>query len=149
MHELYDLGYQEHKNFHLLESAIKEIRAVLVDIRFSPRARNPQYNQSFLVKTFGSRYIHLKEFGNKNYTGGPIEFVDFDKGVIELLNLLEFKPCILMCGCWNRRTCHRYTIAHWLEEKNGIPSIPFTPALATEIVNANAPKQLDLFGKET
>src|SRR5207237_906275 len=42
-------------------------RALLVDVRFSPRSRAPHWSGSALARRFGADYLHLPALGNRNY----------------------------------------------------------------------------------
>ena len=146
MHELYDVGYQELRDIELLHKVVKELGALLIDIRFSPRSRDAQWNKSTLEKRFGESYLHLKELGNKHYHGGEIEFVDLDAGLDFVAAELEKRPVILMCACWQRSSCHRFLAVKAFEERYGVSSIQMTTSRANEIAGRTQPKQLDLFG---
>ena len=59
----------------------------------------------------GSAYIHVRELGNVNYKGGPVEIEDLEAGLCKLRAILERGPAILMCMCSNLRRCHRKVAA--------------------------------------
>jgi hypothetical protein len=146
MHELYDVGYQELRDIELLHKVVKELGALLIDIRFSPRSRDAQWNKSALEKRFGGSYLHLKELGNKHYHGGEIEFVDLDAGIDLVTKELEKRPVLLMCACWQRNSCHRFSVVKTFETRFNVASIWLTTSQAKEIAGRSQPKQLDLFG---
>lgn len=145
MKQLYDVGYQDIRNLQLLLKAAMELDAVIWDVRFSPRSRNAEWNKKNLEVVLSGYYYHAKEFGNKNYKGGPIEFVALDAGLGMLETALEERNVILMCACWQRNQCHRTVAAKHFEDRTGMASIPLTLALTKEIVQRSEPKQLDLF----
>jgi hypothetical protein len=152
VNQLYDLGYMEIGNIKSVEKAVKELDAILLDVRFSPRSRNPQYNKSFLEKVFNTNpartgYLPVKDLGNRNYKGGPVDFVDIENGLAIIHTWLEIRPVILMCGCWNRAECHRLEIANTFHSAYGVQSIPLNRELSKSLADLHTPKQLDIFGE--
>jgi uncharacterized protein (DUF488 family) len=149
MKNLYDLGYLEIKKLEKLVNLVGVLDAVLVDVRFSPNSRNPQWRQAALKKALGDRYIHVKALGNKNHKGGPIEFLDLQGGMDTLAHLTQNQKVIIMCACSNRAICHRVKIAETFEEKYDQKSIPLTDQLVSEIIGSTASQikntQLSLF----
>jgi uncharacterized protein (DUF488 family) len=79
MYQLYTFGYSGRRPDQLRTLA-ERLRSVVVDIRFSPRSRIPPWTDGRLRKVLGKRYRHLPALGNRNYKGGPIEFVDLQTG---------------------------------------------------------------------
>ena len=75
LHKLYTYGYSG-RTPHKLQTLAKQLEAVVADIRFSPRSRIPDWSGGRLQKLLGDRYRHLPALGNRNYKGGPVEFVD-------------------------------------------------------------------------
>jgi len=142
--QLFDIGYMEIKDPQLLKQVAEKLDAIIVDARFSPRSRNPKWNQSNLVTLLKDRYEHVKGLGNKNYKGGPIEFLDLEEAIREVDNLLTQKPVILMCMCPNRERCHRTEFARIFEKRTGIHSTPLTLELCQELTGYVDP-QLKLF----
>ena len=62
---------------------------MVVDIRFSPRSRIPDWSGGRLQKLLESRCHHLPVLGNRKYKGGPVEFVDLAAEVVEVGQLLR------------------------------------------------------------
>ena len=149
MKNLYDLGYLEIKKLEKLVSLVTVLDAVLVDVRFSPNSRNPQWRKKALEKKLGLRYHHLKALGNSNFKGGPIAIVDLKVGMNTLSTFLQSKNVIIMCACSNRTICHRVKIAEAFEKEYGQKSIPLTSEMVDEILGATATQinntQLPLF----
>jgi len=58
MHPLYTFGYSGRSPHHLRALA-EALDAVVVDIRFRPRSRIPDWNAGRLQKLLGDRYRHL------------------------------------------------------------------------------------------
>jgi len=148
MTQLYDLGYLEFKDPKLLEEFLKATDAHLWDIRFSPRSRDTKWSGTSLSDLLGQRYHHVKHLGNANYKGSfnEIEIVDLDRGIRELHEALRTVSVVLMCACWDRRSCHRSVVASKIEHT--FCSIPLTRKIALEIIESKRPKppkQLDIF----
>jgi hypothetical protein len=55
-----------------------------------------------LAELLKDSYVHMPEFGNKNYKGNSIELASPEAGVLMLYQILTERPAILMCACWNR-----------------------------------------------
>jgi hypothetical protein len=151
MMTLYDCGYQEIKKLDKLVSLVDALDATLVDIRYSPNSRDPQWRQRALKEKLGFRYFHCRDLGNAVYKqGGSIEFVDLPRGIATLARLLQAKNVIVLCACWNRETCHRAKIAEAFERVYGQKSIHLTLDLTNEIIASANPEtangtQLSLF----
>ncbi|GAB4440932.1 MAG: hypothetical protein Kow0031_22890 [Anaerolineae bacterium] len=109
-HPLYTYGYSGRQPYHLRALA-EHLDAVVVDIRFSPRSRVPDWNAGRLQKLLGERYRPLPALGNRNYKGGPIVFVDLEAGVTDVGELLQKQPVILLCACRDLQRCHRLPAA--------------------------------------
>jgi uncharacterized protein (DUF488 family) len=137
MHELYDLGYLDLRKSEKLAQFCQAIDAVVVDARFSPNSRDPQWRKGALEKLLGERYHHVKALGNKNYKGGEIDFVDLQGGIDAIAHLLQSHPVIVMCACWKRHICHRVNVVEAFEKEYGVPSTPLTAKMVKEIVGEN------------
>ena len=119
MHQLYTFGYSGRLPDQLRTLA-EHLDAVVVDIRFSPRSRTPVWTGGRLRKHLGERYRHLPALGNRNYKGGPIEFVDLEAGVVEVGELLRQQPVILLCVCVDVQRCHRLPAAEAIAARYGV-----------------------------
>lgn len=119
MHPLYTFGYSGRLPHELLALA-EYLDAVVVDIRFSPRSRIPDWTAGRLTKLLGERYRHLPALGNRNYKGGPIEFVDLAEGVVMVGELLRKRPVILLCACAEVQRCHRLPAAEAIVARYGV-----------------------------
>ena len=93
--------------------------ATVVDTRISPRSRNPDWRKSNLEQKLGSRYVHEKSCGNKNYKGGPVRILDSGDCVNSLVDRLDDGPVILLCYCPEPRKCHRSKVARMVREATG------------------------------
>lgn len=110
--KVYTIGYSCRTPNEILE-IVERLGAQLVDVRYSPASRMPQWSGLRLRQLFGERYTHLRQFGNANYkNGGPIQLVDYASGKV-YLDALE-RPAVLMCVCSDPAICHRTTIANLL-----------------------------------
>jgi uncharacterized protein (DUF488 family) len=110
--KVYTIGYSGRTPNELLE-IVERLGAQLVDVRYSPASRMPQWSGLRLRQLFGERYTHLRQFGNVNYkNGGPIQLVDYASGKV-YLDALD-RPAVLMCVCSDPAICHRTTIANLL-----------------------------------
>lgn len=148
MHQIFDFGYLSKIPQDELKTYLARTGAIIVDARFSPMSRDPRWRKSFLEKQLGEHYTHQKDLGNKNYKVGDhsIEFVNLESGFTFVKNELEKHPVIIMCGCWDRPSCHRTEFVRIFEQRTGMASIPLTRDLVREENNKEEPKQLDLFG---
>ncbi len=110
---LYGIGYSG-RTLDELRHILEQLEAVLVDIRFAPYSRNPDFRKPHLETVFGDRYLYLRAFGNRNYKGGPVDLVDYEAGkaALEVLD----KPALLMCMCKDPATCHRAVVLQRLAE---------------------------------
>ena len=81
--QLYDIGYLDIKEFDLLVKTIIALDAVLVDVRFSPQSRAPQWRQKYLAENLpDGTYVHMQSLGNEAYkTPGAFSFPDLDGGM--------------------------------------------------------------------
>jgi len=118
MHTLYTVGYQGKKVALLKDVAVK-LDAVIVDARFSPNSRVPEWSGKRLREFLGERYVHVKELGNKNYKGGEIDFLDLNGGALIVGKILEIRPAILMCACWDLQRCHRLPASKHISQQLG------------------------------
>ena len=87
---------------------------VLVDVRLSPRSRVMPYNGNRLRETsarYGVRYMHLPQWGNRNYRGDHGDAVilsDYEAGAKVIDSLREeYDRIAIMCMCPNHGHCHR------------------------------------------
>ena len=119
LHWLYTYGYSGRLPDQL-QTLAEQLNAVVADIRFSPRSRLPDWSAGRLQKLLGDPYRHLPSLGNRNYKGGPIEFVDLEGGVVEVGQLLRQQPVILLCVCADVQRCHRLPAAEAIATRYGV-----------------------------
>jgi uncharacterized protein (DUF488 family) len=110
--KIHTFGYSGHDPSDLARR-LEETGATLIDIRYSPRSRNPVWSRKRLEEAFGERYVHCPELGNRNYrNGGPVEIADYEAGR-DLLKGIP-GPVLLMCACKDPKVCHRTVVAEQL-----------------------------------
>ena len=97
-----------------LYEKVVEVGAVLVDVRYRPFSKAPQWQKRAFIEKFGGFYMHVAAFGNKNYKGGPIEIAKPTEGLTLVMPVLAEQPIVLMCACPDYRKCHRTTVAQFL-----------------------------------
>ena len=148
--QLYDIGYLDIKEFDLLVKTIIALEAVLVDVRFSPQSRAPQWRQKYLQEHLpDGTYVHMQSLGNEAYkTPGAFSFPDLDGGMKAITEVLKTKNVIMMCGCWNRQECHRLKIVREYESAYGVTSTPLNKKFCQQItatIDLPGDPQLKLF----
>jgi len=116
---LYTIGYNNFSFFEFSDK-IKELGAIIIDVRYSPRSYNPFWGKKYLEDRFGNSYIHIPELGNKNYKNPDKEFdiVDIEKGFQEVSQYLDMEiDCVLMCACEDVEKCHRRIVSEYIGGK--------------------------------
>jgi len=109
--KIYTMGYLGWTLDDMEATAVR-LDAVFVDVRMQPRSRIGCYNSGVLHQRFGERYQWVRELGNVNYKGGPIQFLNLEAGAAKVRALLDTgKPVILLCGCPKLDECHRKILA--------------------------------------
>jgi len=108
---IYTTGYANWTLEGLLQAA-KDLNAVIIDIRLEAASSRTEWNYANLARVCRSHYYHVPALGNLNYKGGPIEIADFSRGVRVLTEFSQ--DLILMCGCRDLGTCHRFVVAERL-----------------------------------
>jgi PRTRC genetic system protein C len=118
---VYTFGYSKHSVADL-QAHMKRTGAIVVDIRYNPHSRRPEWRQEALRKALHGRYTHIRALGNKNYNvpDAPIRIADMATGMALLKThaTLHDSPVILMCGCSNPHECHRHVVALELLRRN-------------------------------
>lgn len=146
MNILYTLGYTGIEPSQLLSLAQQQ-RAIVLDVRYSPRSRVPQWNGMELARLFGQRYEHLPALGNVNYkSGGPIEINMPTVGVQQVVSILTGQSVILLCVCPDVETCHRKIVAEMVKAAYVCEVIHLDKGdFIEEDQKPDKPQQLDLF----
>ena len=120
--KLFTYGYGS----SLVEDTIEHLKAAgvrhVVDVRYSPNSRDPDYRQRRLrgiLEYSGLTYTHLPELGNVNYKGGPVALSDPQTGIPRLQALIESieseEGVCILCVCKRPEGCHRRTITDTLQ----------------------------------
>lgn len=110
---LYTLGYTTLRDAAGMKRLADRLDATIVDIRYSPRSRAPQWSRLRLTELLGARYMHLQALGNELYKDprGLIRLVNPQIGTAVLRRLLLETAGILVCACKDLKTCHRLAAA--------------------------------------
>ena len=146
MKTLYTLGYSRLHPADILRTA-ERLDALIADIRISPRSRLPVWNQKPLQAAWGERYLHIPELGNRNYKGEYGDGVVLDspeQGANRVLSLLEQRPVILLCACFDWHTCHRREAADFIAAQAPVEIKHLLYAEVAAAANPDSP-QLPLF----
>ncbi|RYG55657.1 DUF488 family protein, partial [bacterium] len=115
MKSIFTAGYGGHPA-RALTLAARELDALVLDIRHTPRSRNPGYDQKDLRASLDSRYFHVPDLGNVNHAnGGEIKLANAKRGINWAVRLASARPVILLCGCGDFHTCHRATVSQLME----------------------------------
>ena len=123
--KLIPFGYAAPGAEQRLGELMTDPKAILVDIRWSPYSRFPQWRKDVLMRQFGDyrldggRYRHMSALGNMNHAiGGQVRLANPAHGVDVLKQLLEEgHTVILMCACRYAITCHRSVVAKLVQEQ--------------------------------
>jgi uncharacterized protein (DUF488 family) len=110
--KLYTIGYLGRTQDELV-GLLQEHTAVLLDIRYAPYSRNPQFTGAALKQRLGEDYLYVQALGNINYkSGGEIKIANFPAG-LKLIQSLS-RPAVMMCACRDAHSCHRTVVANLL-----------------------------------
>jgi uncharacterized protein (DUF488 family) len=132
MHTIYTIGYSGWTPA-ALKAAVDARGVLLVDIRYSPRSRRPEWRTDALARLWGENvaqhYVWWRELGNVNYKGeGPIVLADPELALVPAATLLIWRPIALLCACRRHEGCHRLTAADYLSQALGAPVEHLYPA---------------------
>lgn len=123
MNRLYTYGYNSYQIARVIDHLLNEGVRHVVDVRFKPYSRNPDFRSAALrshLTAAGIRYTHMPGLGNVNYKGGDIMLADPSK-IEELRQMVETEEgvCIL-CVCARVKDCHRRLISDTLQGMTGL-----------------------------
>ena len=115
MNKVYPAGYSRHGA--LIEQLMQDPKTLLIDTRYSPNSKMPQWTGSALKAKYGDRYRFAGKFlGNVNYKGGPMTLANPARGIQGLVMYLnEGYDLILLCQCPEFSACHRRLIVDLLQ----------------------------------
>lgn len=104
-------------NFSSFATRVRDMQAVVIDIRFSPWSSMKEWRGEEMQRALGEQYLHVKALGNKNYNERErgIEIVNLNAGIDQAL-MIE-RPVVLFCGCPLYRDCHRRLVAEAITER--------------------------------
>ncbi len=114
-------GYAGQSAAHLYHIAVS-LGATVVDVRLHPSSRVPEWRKYDLRHLMGGYYDWITEWGNANAFGEfqttaerrkAIHIANFEMGLVKMERMSG--PVILLCGCKDPYTCHRFTLAKKLE----------------------------------
>jgi len=124
---VYTFGYSGHGVTDLLNHIERVGGAIVVDIRYSPNSRRPEWREAALRAALNGRYTHIRALGNKNYSvpNGSIRIADLELGIALLKThmVTQDTPVILLCGCADPHLCHRSIIANELLKRNVVNTV--------------------------
>ena len=110
---IFTFGYAG-KQVETLKEKIEALDALLIDIRYSPFSKDPQWRKNNLSAVFGQRYLLAGNyFGNVLYKSAGIKLSDAEGG-LALIRKID-RNMILMCSCHNYERCHRKTVSEYLQ----------------------------------
>lgn len=116
---IYTMGYAGWAPADLRDEVLR-LSAALVDVRFAPTSKSPQWRKEALAELLGPRYTHLPALGNRNaFTGGPAVLAHPERALGPVAALLACGPIVLLCGCADPQRCHRGLAASFLAERLG------------------------------
>jgi hypothetical protein len=117
-HAIYTAGYARWTP-DALAAKVAELGAMLIDTRYVPWAKNPDFRRETLEDRFGESYLWVRALGNVNYRGGPIELAAPDEALPLLASILAERPVVLLCVCADASRCHRAVAAAFLQARLG------------------------------
>jgi activating signal cointegrator 1 len=115
MHPLFTYGYSGGMLTDL--QAYAAAGAVIVDVRYRPWSRVPQWRGESLRAALGGAYVHFGSLGNVHYRGdGPIRLANWPVGRMSLEKVLSERPAVLLCACADAGSCHRSVVVEKMVE---------------------------------
>lgn len=109
-HRVFSFGYHGWR----LASVAPQLMALgvtVVDTRFKPYSRTPEWNKSKLEVALPGAYQWFgDDLGNRNYKGGPIDIINLASGLRRIEQLLEDGDVVVMCMCPAEAECHRLQV---------------------------------------
>lgn len=148
--KLFTFGYSG-RRLSDFQVVVADFGAIVVDVRFSPRSRQPEWSGASLLRSFGAGYLHFREFGNVNYKNGrPIEIAELSKGLEKLKLLNPSCAIMLLCACKNFALCHRSVVASAIVQSVETEIVQLQPwsaaaRLGVSAVTAAQPSQLSIW----
>jgi hypothetical protein len=97
---------------------------VVLDTRIKPWSRDASWRMSALSDLLGSRYLWLRDFGNRRYQEtdpDAIDLVNPKRGVRIASRMLRSGSILLLCMCPHWESCHRREVASLIHDATGAP----------------------------
>ncbi len=119
---VYTAGYSAWEPEQLF-SVARSLEAVIVDVRLSPRSRDPRWRLSKLAAMGGDDYLWVPELGNTNYReeDAPVRLSNVEDGVEKVRAVVEKgRSPVLLCACRRHVGCHRTDAAAAVAEALGM-----------------------------
>jgi hypothetical protein len=122
---VYPVGYGMEGASTYIDQLMTQPHMLLIDTRFSPKSRWPEWREGALRAKYGGRYRTAGAYlGNVNFQGGPIQIADLDEGLRGVcLYLNEGHDLILLCQCPTYASCHRKVLVDQLVERTSVEVI--------------------------
>lgn len=115
--KVYTMGYTGMK-MEAIREFVMANDLIVIDTRFSPFSRAPMWTKRGFQEGLGVHYVHLKQFGNRNYREAGMENVqinDMEGGIAVLESIMDDldspSGIVLMCACPEHAGCHRTLVA--------------------------------------
>lgn len=112
--KFYTTGYAG-KDINDLKPMLNSLKAVLVDVRFSPTSEIMFWRQIYLKTLLREKYQHVPHLGSRALREGNSQIQNLDLGIKILVSFNS--NAVLMCGCDDVKECHRLVIAQELRRK--------------------------------
>ena len=124
---VYGFGYRG-RTIEELVGHVEQLGAVVVDVRYAPFVRDPNWSRNGLVRRLRHRYVWVQALGNKNYKSGPISLMDEALGLRTLGSITaNGTPVILLCACADPQSCHRSVVTTGLHDELGWNVVELEP----------------------
>ena len=109
---VWHVGYRDGWTLAALAERVKQLDAVLVDVRRSAGPPQSAWSAARFAEALGERYRWLPALGNRNYRdpAAPIVLADEVKGMQQLQRLLRRHVVVVMCACADYESCHRRVV---------------------------------------
>jgi uncharacterized protein (DUF488 family) len=100
---------------------LEAVNGVLVDVRFHPFSRQEEWSRPALQRSFSSRYVWCRPFGNVAFRSitAPVQLADPERGLEIVRAILRVRPVVLLCLEPNPQDCHRSEVAQLLHQATG------------------------------
>lgn len=123
MNTIYTAGYAGGWTPAQLKATCERLGALLLDIRYVPTSRRPEWRREALRTLLGAGgYQHEPALGNANYkSSAPIRLAAPERALSPVARTLAQRPVVLLCACRDWQTCHRAVAAAFLAERLGAP----------------------------